>query len=150
MTMSDRKDCMSEMPEALMAVSSLLSPRLPNVMSDESRIARGSACGTSMSAMYQKNCAMTSMVRPLPMSSSIYLHRNCIINTNWQMKNVPTKSSPNCLAMKISNFFGRSILSDAESDCKDSIKKSDAETLFLLSITGVGEAGQSPVPAPPS
>ena len=123
MTMSDRNDCRSEIPDALMAVSSLLSPRLPKVMSDESRMASGRACGTSMRAMYQKNCAMTSMVSPLPMSSSIYLHRNCIISTNWQMKKVPTKSSPNCLEMKRSNFFGRSIVSDAVSDCKVSIKK---------------------------
>ena len=105
MTMSERMACISEMPAALIAVSSELSPKLPNVMSDARRIASGNACGISISPMYQKNCANTSMVRPLPMSSSTYLHRNCIISTNWQMKNVPAKSRPNCLAMNMSSFL---------------------------------------------
>ncbi|CUO76656.1 Uncharacterised protein [Segatella copri] len=55
MTMSERKACISEMPAALMAVSSVLSPRLPNVMSEDRRIAKGRACGTSIRPMYQKN-----------------------------------------------------------------------------------------------
>ena len=59
--------------------------------------------------MYQKNCAITSSDSPLPISSSTYRHRNCIISTNWQMKNVPTNSSPNCLVMNISNFLMRNI-----------------------------------------
>ena len=63
--------------------------------------------------------------KPLPISSSMYLHRNCIISTNWQMKNVPTKSSPNCFAMNISNFL---ILISA---CKSNIKNSKI-ILFLF------------------
>ena len=110
MKIRERKVCINEMPAALMAVSSELSPRFPNVMREERRMAKGKACGTSIRLMYQKNWASTSIERPLPMSSSIYLHRNCIISTNWQMKKVPTKSKPNCLAMKISNFLMRSIL----------------------------------------
>ena len=43
MTMSERMACMSDMPAALMAVSSELSPRLPKVMSDDSSMARGKA-----------------------------------------------------------------------------------------------------------
>ena len=88
-----------------MAVSSELSPRLPKVMSDESRMARGNACGTSISIMYQKNCAITSMDSPFPMSSSMYRHRNCIISTNRHTKNVATKSSRNCFAMNMSSFL---------------------------------------------
>lgn len=109
MTMSDRNACINEMPAALMAVSSELSPRFPNVMSEARSMANGKACGTSMSPMYQKNCAMTSIVRPLPIKSSMYLHKNCIISTNWQMKNVPKKSRPNCLAINMSNFLILSI-----------------------------------------
>ena len=105
MMMSERKACISEMPAALMAVSSELSPRLPNVISEESRMASGRACGTSIKPMYQKNCAITSIEIPLPMRSSIYRHRNCIISTNWQMKKVPMKRSPNCLAINMSNFL---------------------------------------------
>ena len=49
--MSGRNVCISEMPEALMAVNSELSPRLPKVMSDDSRMAKGSAVGTIISAI---------------------------------------------------------------------------------------------------
>ena len=110
MTINGLNACINDMPAALIAVSSLLSPRLPNAMSDDSSMASGRACGTSMRLMYQKNCANTSIDRPLPISSSMYFQRNCIISMNWQMKNVPTKSSPNCLAMNLSNFFIRSIV----------------------------------------
>ena len=68
--MSPRRLFSSDMPDAFMAVSSELSPRLPSVMSDASNMARGKACGTSISPMYQKNCASTSIDSPLPMSSS--------------------------------------------------------------------------------
>ena len=118
MTISDLNACNSEIPEALMAVSSLLSPRFPNVMSDDSNMANGKACGTSMRLMYQKNCASTSIVNPLPISSSTYFHRNCIIRINKQMKNVPMKSRPNCLAMNLSNFFIRSIIQSVGSGVK--------------------------------
>ena len=104
-TISERKDCIKEIPAALIAVSSLLSPKLPNVINEDSKIANGKACGTSINPIYQKNFAMTSMESPLPINSSIYRHKNCIISTNWQMKNVPTKSIPNCLAINISSFF---------------------------------------------
>ena len=40
-------------------------------MSELSRMANGKACGTSISAIYQKNCANTSIVSPLPIRSSI-------------------------------------------------------------------------------
>ena len=109
MKMSERMDCIREMPAALMAVSSELSPRLPKAMSEERRMASGNACGTSIRPIYQKNCASTSRVSPFPMSSSTYRHKNCIISTNWQMKKVPTKSSPNCLHMNISSFLMRNI-----------------------------------------
>ena len=69
-TINERMACMSDMPAALMAVSSELSPRLPKVISDESSMASGNACGMSMSPMYQKNCASTSSESPLPISSS--------------------------------------------------------------------------------
>ena len=55
MTISEREACSSEIPAALMAVSSELSPRFPNTISDDSRMASGKACGISISPMYQKN-----------------------------------------------------------------------------------------------
>ena len=68
--MSGRKVCISEMPAALMAVSSELSPRLPKVISADSRMANGKACGISIRPIYQKNLAMISSDSPLPISSS--------------------------------------------------------------------------------
>ena len=109
-TMSDRKVCMSDMPADLMAVSSLLSPRFPKVMRLLRRMANGKACGTSIRAMYHRNWAMTSKDSPLPISTLIYLQRNCIISTNWQMKNVPTKRRPNCLTMNMSSFLIRKFI----------------------------------------
>ena len=70
MTINGRNVCISEIPAALMAVSSELSPKLPKAISDESKIARGKAWGISISPMYQKNCAITSSDSPLPISSS--------------------------------------------------------------------------------
>ena len=55
MVIRDRKDCIREIPAALMAVSSELSPRLPNVISEERRMASGNAWGTSINPIYQKN-----------------------------------------------------------------------------------------------
>ena len=72
-------------------------------------MASGRACGTIIRLMYQKNCPRTSMDNPLPIRSSTYRHRNCIISTNRLMKNVPAKSMPNCLAMNMSNFLIRNI-----------------------------------------
>ena len=55
MTVSERMACLSEIPAALIAVNSELSPRLPKVMSEDSRMANGNACGISMIPIYQKN-----------------------------------------------------------------------------------------------
>ena len=134
---SERTARISEIPAAFIAVSSLLSPRFPNVISAESRIAKGRACGTRIRLMYQKNCARTSIESPFPISSSIYLHRNCIISTNWQMKNVPTKSSPNCFAIKISNFFILNITYRCCRSCFPTMlqkyyKKSEVRNICLL------------------
>ena len=70
MTTNERMDCLSEMPAALIAVNSELSPRFPKAISEDNRMAKGKACGISINPMYQKNCASTSIDRPLPMSSS--------------------------------------------------------------------------------
>ena len=81
-TISDLKDCINEIPAALIAVNSLLSPKLPNVINAESNIAKGKAWDTSIKLIYQKNWARTSIVSPLPIRRLTYFHRNCIIRTN--------------------------------------------------------------------
>ena len=83
------------------------------------RIANGNACGTIISDMYQKNWPSTSRVSPLPMSVSMYCHTNCIISTNNAMKNVPMKSSANCLNTNMYNFLMRSILVKLEDHLTD-------------------------------
>ena len=93
-----------------MAVSSLLSPKLPKVMRADNNRAKGSAWGTNMRAMYQKNSPITSRVSPLPINSSTNRHKNCIISTKRLMKNVPAKSRLNWRRINISNFFIRSMM----------------------------------------
>ena len=65
-TINERMACMSDMPAALMAVSSELSPRLPKVISDESSMASGNACGMSMSPMYERKPLANQLVDIAP------------------------------------------------------------------------------------
>lgn len=60
-----------EKPLAFKAVSSLCSAKLPKVMSEESKIAKGSAIGMIPAETYIKSSRMTQTLRPLPMRSSI-------------------------------------------------------------------------------
>lgn len=108
-TIKPRNDFTSEIPEALMAVNSELSPKLPNVINDDNNIANGKACGTNINPKYPKNSAKTSIDKPFPTSLSTYFHKDCIISTTILMTNVPAKSIPNCFAMNISNFLIRNI-----------------------------------------
>ena len=125
-TISERMACISEMPAALIAVSSELSPRLPKEISDDNNIAKGKACGISISPIYQKNCAKMSIDKPLPMSSSTYRHKNCIISTNWQMTKAAINSKPNCLAINISNFLMRNMFQPAK------LRISEKKTKIIL------------------
>ena len=50
-TMSERKDCIKDIPAALIAVNSQLSPKFPNVISDERSMASGKAWGISINPM---------------------------------------------------------------------------------------------------
>ncbi len=104
-TISGRIILRSDTPTVFIARSSSLSPMLPKLMSDASKMASGIACGMSDKAMYQKNLANTSMVNPLPISSSMYRQVNCIINTNRHTKNAPAKSVRKFLVMNMSSFF---------------------------------------------
>ncbi len=47
------------MPAAFIAVSSKFSPKLPKVISDANKMAKGSAMGTSEKTAYTKNSANT-------------------------------------------------------------------------------------------
>ena len=73
MRISDLNACISDVPEALIAVSSELSPKFPNVINDERRIANGNACGTSISPIYQKNCAIISIEEECELACNEYI-----------------------------------------------------------------------------
>ena len=108
--MTPLKDFISDIPAAFIAVNSELSPRFPKVISDDNSTASGKASGTIIKLIYQKNSPSTSNVSPLPINSSTYCHKNCIISTKRLTTNVPMKSIPNCFIIKMSNFLIWNIL----------------------------------------
>src|SRR5688572_28326011 len=71
-----------EMPAALAATSSYVSPRLPNVMMDASRMESGSASGMMLAEKKNMSCPITSQLSPLPARSSMYSHTNCMSRMN--------------------------------------------------------------------
>ena len=62
---------------------------------------------TNVTEPKKKNCARTSMSRPLPTKSSTHLHSSCIMKMNRQIKNVPAKSRLKLFIMNRSSFFIR-------------------------------------------
>ena len=95
----------SEMPEALMAVSSNFSPISPRVIMELRRVASGMASGSVWQLPHIRNSRITLNSRPLPTSSSIYSHKNCMTSMNVTIprtaRNGPTKD----LSKNWSNFF---------------------------------------------
>ena len=61
----------NEKPLAFKAVSSLCSAKLPMVMSEESKMASGSASGIILAETYIRSSKITSTLRSLPMRSSM-------------------------------------------------------------------------------
>ena len=92
-------------PEDLIATSSKLSPSLPNVIIEESKIAIGNASITIVALAYKINFERVNMSRPFPTRSSIYFQIVCIIKTNKAIKNVARKGQKNAFRISISNFF---------------------------------------------
>jgi hypothetical protein len=80
-----------EIPEAFMAVSSINSPKLPKVISEESRMAKGKANEKVVSETKPSSLKIITHSRPLPTRSSTYFQTNCINRINTAMKNVRTK-----------------------------------------------------------
>ena len=95
----------SEMPEALMAVSSNFSPMSPRVIMEESRVASGMASGSVWILPHIRNSRITLNSRPFPTSSSMYSQRNCRARMKMTMariaKNGPTKD----FNMNLSSLF---------------------------------------------
>ena len=102
-----RINCWRDIPEDLMAVSSRFSPRLPKVMIEESKTARGNAKGTRVAEAYSNNSRIISKSNPLPARSSMRFHRNCIISMNKATKKVATRGLENSLSSNLCNRFNR-------------------------------------------
>jgi hypothetical protein len=78
---------------------------LPNDINEANNIASGNAIGTNDNHEYNKNSNNTLKGKPLPIISPIYNHKNCIINTNEQIKNVAKNSNKKFLKTYISIRF---------------------------------------------
>ena len=94
-----------EMPADFIATSSKLSPRLPNVMMDEIKIAIGMAKDDKVALAYHTNFMMVIKGSPLPTRSSIYFHKVCIISTKNAIKKVTINGPKKDLSISLSNFF---------------------------------------------
>lgn len=98
----------SEMPADLIATSSKLSPRFPNVMSEESNTANGKARGTSVAIWYQVNSRIMLVLKPLPTKSSIHNQKNCISKTSNVTKKVAMKGPMKAFVINMSSFLIKS------------------------------------------
>src|SRR5437867_3934258 len=74
-------------------------------MIEESKIASGSASGTSVMVAYISNCATIGHSSPLPTKSSRYLKRNCITRMKSATRNVSTNGPANEIKTSLYNFF---------------------------------------------
>ena len=78
----------NDKPLDFRAVSSLLSAKLPKVIKEESKMASGKAKGIKLAETYNSNSRITQILNPLPIKSSMYTQKNCIIRMNIEITNV--------------------------------------------------------------
>ena len=88
-----------EMPLAFMAVSSKCSPMSPSVIIELSRVASGIARGRVWKPPHMRNSSITLSSRPLPTSSSIYSHRNCMTRIKVTIARIAKNCPTNVLSM---------------------------------------------------
>jgi len=93
------------MPDDFIAMSSKVSPRFPNVIIEEMRMAIGIANASKEALAYQRNWPIVIKSSPLPTRSSMYFHKVCIINTKRAIKKVAIKGPKKDFSMSLSNFF---------------------------------------------
>ena len=94
-----------EIPLAFAEVSSEFSPNFPIVIMLLRRIARGSALGMRVEDVYQINRNRFSLSIPLPIRSSMYTHKNCMMSTNQANKNVMINGPTYCFNTYQSSFL---------------------------------------------
>jgi hypothetical protein len=94
-----------DMPDDFAATSSYLSPRFPKVISEANKTVKDNANGTKVSEEYHNSLRITLNSKPLPARSSIYFHKNCIINTNIDNVNVMSSGGKKDFMTNLSSFF---------------------------------------------
>jgi len=99
----------SDIPADLRASNSKFSPRLPNVINEASKMARGSDNGTKDAAAYNMSSLNVDRDNPLPIRSSIYFHRNCMIRIKRVIKKVRMSGPMYDFNIKRCSFFTKFI-----------------------------------------
>ena len=97
----------SEMPDALMAVSSKCSPMSPRVIMELRRVASGMASGSTWQLPHMRNSRITLNSRPLPTSSSMYSQRNCRTRIKMTIPRIAKNGPTNDFNMNLSSLFKR-------------------------------------------
>ena len=92
-------------PADLMATNSKLSPRLPKVMIEEIKMAKGNASGIAVTVTYEVSSKMLRISNPFPTRSSMYFQKNCITSTKSVMKKVAIKGPINAFKISLSSFL---------------------------------------------
>ena len=98
------------MPADLMAMSSKLSPRFPNVMIEEKSKAKGMAVVNMLIDTRPTNFKMMNVSNPFPTKSSMYSQKNCMVSTNIEIVNAAKKGPIKALRISMSNFLNKIVV----------------------------------------
>ena len=97
------------MPAALIAISSKLSPKFPNVMMEEKSKANGKAVVIVLTETNPINSKMVKISKPLPTKSSMYSQKNCMVSTNVEIVSAAKKGPIKALRISMSNFLNNAM-----------------------------------------
>jgi hypothetical protein len=98
------------MPADLMAMSSKLSPKFPNVMIEEKSKAKGMAVVNMLIDTRPTNFKMMNVSNPFPTKSSMYSQKNCMVSTNIEIVNAAKKGPIKALRISMSNFLNKIVV----------------------------------------
>jgi hypothetical protein len=97
-------------PADLMAMSSKLSPKFPNVMIEEKSNAKGMAVVNMLIDTSPTNFKMINVSNPFPTKSSMYSQKNCMVSTNIEIVNAAKKGPIKALRISMSNFLNKIVV----------------------------------------
>ena len=97
----------SGIPAALIAMSSKLSPRFPNVMMEENNNDKGRAVVKILTDTKPINCKIVHRSNPLPTKSSMYNQKNCMVSTKVVIRSAAKKGPIKALRISMSNFLNK-------------------------------------------